>query len=192
MVQNKFNLIVAACENSGIGFKDKLPWSLKNELKHFRKMTTSTADPMKKNAVIMGRLTYFAIPESKRPLANRLNIVLSNTTAATDYPHDVILCSSLNEAMTKLIGTDLGANIETIWICGGSRVFNEAMSSDYCHRIYYTDIKAPFECDVFFPNISSAFKIIPNDEGIPTDEQEENGVKYQYKIYEKQQLNNTF
>lgn len=186
MVQNKFNLIVAACENSGIGFKGALPWSLKSELKHFRKMTTSMKDPLKRNAIIMGRLTYFSIPESKRPLSNRLNIVLSKTSVAADYPHDVILCSSLSEAMEKLTETNLGANIETIWIGGGSRVFEEAIASDYCHRIYYTDIKAKFECDVFFPNISNAFKIVPNDEGIPTDEQEENGVKFQYKIYEKQ------
>lgn len=58
--------------------------------------------------------------------------------------------------------------------------------SDYCHRIYYTDIKATIECDAFFPEIPSTFKIIPNGEDIPSDVQEENGIKYQYKIYEKQ------
>lgn len=159
----------------------------RNELKYFNNTTKSTVDTMKKNAVIMGRLTYFGIPASKRPLPDRLNIVLSKTSIATDYPDDVVLCSSLSEAMTKLTSTDLGANIESIWICGGNSVYKEAMASDYCHRIYYTEIKAKFDCDAFFPEIPSSFKIVPNDENIPSDEQEENGLKYQFKIYEKQE-----
>lgn len=149
-------------------------------------MTTSTIDPTKKNAVIMGRLTYFGIPANKRPLPNRLNIVLSNKSVTTDYPAEVVLCSSLNQAMEKLLQTDLGKDIESIWICGGFSVYKEAMTSDYCHRIYYTDIKAKFDCDAFFPDIPSTFKIIPNGEDIPSEEQEENGLKYQYKIYENQ------
>lgn len=149
-------------------------------------MTVSTVDASKRNAVIMGRLSYLGIPASKRPLPNRLNIVLSKTSVSTDYPADVVLCSSLNEAMEKLNGTDLGAEIESVWICGGFSVYKEAMASDYCHRIYFTEIKAKFDCDAFFPDIPSSFKIVPNDENIPSDEQEENGLKYQYKIYEKQ------
>lgn len=158
----------------------------RNELKYFNKMTTSTIDPTKKNAVIMGRLTYFGIPANKRPLPNRLNIILSNKSVATDYPADVVLCTSLNQAMDKLLETDLGKDIESIWICGGFSVYKEAMTSDYCHRIYFTEIKAKFDCDAFFPDIPSTFKVIPNGEDIPSEEQEENGLKYQYKIYEKQ------
>lgn len=149
-------------------------------------MTTSTVDPQKRNAVIMGRLTYFGIPASKRPLSNRLNIILSRKSSPSDYPADVILCSSLNQAMEKLIGSDLGADIENIWICGGFSVYKEAIASNYCHRIYYTDIKAKFECDVFFPEIPNSFKLIANDADISSDEQVENDIKYQYKIYEKQ------
>lgn len=134
----------------------------------------------------MGRLTYFGIPQNKRPLPNRLNIVLSNKSSSFEYPNDVVLCTSLSEAMYKLTDTDLGANIESIWICGGHSVYKEALASDYCHRIYYTEIKAKFDCDTFFPNIPSSFIIIPNGDDISSDEQEENGLKYQYKIFEKQ------
>lgn len=48
------------------------------ELKYFSQMTKSTEDPKKQNAVIMGRLTWESMPEDKRPLPNRINIVLSS------------------------------------------------------------------------------------------------------------------
>lgn len=220
MVNNTFSLIVAACENYGIGFKGNLPWQLKcvkfplishfisskqtiqftqlfiiaislalseyrNELKYFNRMTTTTNDSAKRNAVIMGRLTYYGIPESKRPLPNRLNIVLSSKSVASDYPADVVLCTSLDDAMHKLVNTELGADIESIWICGGYSVYKEAMTSTYCNRIYFTEVKAKFECDAFFPTIPATFQQVANDENVPSGEQEENGLKYEYKIFEK-------
>ena len=133
----------------------------------------------------MGRLTYFGMPESKRPLANRLNIVLSSNSTKADYPDDVVLCRSLSEAMTKLSDTDLGADVENIWIVGGNQVYKEAMVSDDCHRVYFTEIMAKFECDAFFPAIPASFKQVPNDPDIPTEIQEENGIRYQYQIFEK-------
>lgn len=157
----------------------------RNELKYFNRMTTTTNDPSKRNAVIMGRLTYFGIPASKRPLPTRLNIVLSSKSAATDYPADVVLCTSLDQAMDKLLNTELGAGIESIWICGGNSVYKEAMTSAYCHRIYFTEIKAKFECDAFFPTIPAGFRQVANDENVPSGEQEENGLKYEYKVLEK-------
>lgn len=148
-------------------------------------MTTKTNDSSNRNCVIMGRLTYFGIPEKKRPLPNRLNVVLSNTTASTNYPSDVVVCKSLSDAMKQLTETDLGNGIENVWICGGYSVYKEAMTSDLCHRIYFTEIKASFECDAFFPEIPSTFTVVPNDPDLPSEIQEENGIKYQYKIYEQ-------
>lgn len=159
----------------------------RNELKFFNTMTTKIVDPSKRNCVIMGRLTYFGIPEKKRPLPNRLNVVLSSTSASTDYPSSVVVLKSLAEAMKQLSETDLGADIENIWICGGNSVYKEAMASELCHRIYFTEIKASFECDAFFPEIPSTFTVVPNDPDIPREIQEENGIKYQYKIYERRQ-----
>lgn len=81
-------------------------------------MTTKVTDAAKKNAVIMGRNTYFSIPETKRPLSKRLNIVLSKTTTSADYPADVALCCSLPEALDKINSNEFGNDIENIWIVG--------------------------------------------------------------------------
>ena len=48
---------------------------------YFKELTTRTVDPAKQNAVIMGRKTWESIPPKFRPLAGRLNIVLSRSEA---------------------------------------------------------------------------------------------------------------
>lgn len=133
----------------------------------------------------MGRLTYYGIPESKRPLPKRLNIVLSSTLNPNELPSDVVICKSLSEAVTKLSDTELGTDIENIWIGGGNSVYREAMASDDCHRVYFTEIKMHCDCDAFFPEIPNDFEQVPNNDDIPNEIQEENGIKYQYKIFEK-------
>lgn len=135
----------------------------------------------------MGRRTYFGIPESKRPLPQRLNIVLSRDDHLP-VPSDVIVCKSLEEAMHYLeTDEDLQKSIECVWIAGGYSVYEEAMASDRCHRIYFTEIKATFDCDAFFPEIDrKRFQKIPiDDPDIPSEVQEENGLQYQYLIYER-------
>lgn len=133
----------------------------------------------------MGRKTYYGIPPSKRPLPNRLNIVLSKTSTAADYPPEVVLCGSLPEAMERLASEEMSDKIESIWIVGGTSVYKEAMESPHFNRLYFTQIMAEFECDTFFPKITEEFKQVANDKDMPADVQEENGIKYEYKIYEK-------
>lgn len=136
----------------------------------------------------MGRKTYFGIPESKRPLPQRLNIVLSSTLKPSDLPTDVILQPNLESAMQYLENDEkINKQIETVWIVGGSGVYKEAMASSRCHRLYLTKIYAQFECDTFFPTIPEDFNEVEVDPETPKGMQEENNIKYEYKILEKQQ-----
>lgn len=149
-------------------------------------MTKKTSDPTKKNAVIMGRKTYFGVPEKLRPLEERLNIVLTRSENPVQYPAEVLLCKSLNESLLLLNSPEYRDKIENIWIVGGSGVYKEAMESEYCNRLYITRIKSEFECDAFFPTIDeNLFKLIENDEDVPKEVQTENGIDYIYTIYEK-------
>lgn len=134
----------------------------------------------------MGKNTYFGIPPAFRPLPNRLNIILSSSSSQSDYPDGVILCSSLPEAM-KLLNQKYSDIIENVWIVGGSQVYREAMDSPLCHRIYFTEIRAKFDCDTFFPAIdANRFQRVPNDDNdVPSEIQEEKGIQYEYQIYQK-------
>ena len=53
-----------------IGASNKLPWHIPEDLKRFQQFT-------KWHIVVMGKNTYYSIPEWHRPLPNRRNIVIT-------------------------------------------------------------------------------------------------------------------
>jgi hypothetical protein len=73
--QIPFDLILARTLAGGIGKNNQLPWKLSNDLKMFKKITTSGSQG---NSIIFGRKTFESF--NKKVLPNRLNIVLSKST----------------------------------------------------------------------------------------------------------------
>lgn len=65
----------------GIGNHGTLPWpGIKGDMAFFRKLTTKVPEstaPGALNALIMGRKTWESIPSKFRPLAGRLNVVIT-------------------------------------------------------------------------------------------------------------------
>ena len=157
----KLSLIVAINNsNRGIGINGKLPWRISKDLKHFAKVTTYTSDPYKKNAVIMGRLTWLSIPKAFRPLPNRLNVVISSkmTKETSDCnlianEDDVIFCKSFDDAIELLI-KEYAEKLENIYAIGGNQIYRSSLSSKYLsselfYRIYLTRVYSEVECDTF-------------------------------------------
>ena len=68
-----YNIIVAICENNGIGYNNSLPWNIKEDLKIFSKLTRGNNN----NAIIMGRNTFESLPNNFLP--KRDNLVLSES-----------------------------------------------------------------------------------------------------------------
>ncbi|XP_054630661.1 dihydrofolate reductase isoform X1 [Dunckerocampus dactyliophorus] len=180
------NGIVATCPDLGIGRNGQLPWHptrLNEEFKHFRRMTSTPSMEGKKNVVIMGRKTWFSIPEKNRPLNNRINIVLSRQLKepppgahhlAPDF------CSAL-----RLIDTQLSDQADQVWVIGGSSLYKELMESQGTRRLFVTQVLKQFECDTFFPEICPAkYSLLPEFPGVPQGMQEENGIQYRFEVYE--------
>ena len=63
----KISLLAALGRNRVIGFENRLPWHLPDDMKHFRETTTG-------HSIVMGRRTFESVG---RPLPDRNNIVLS-------------------------------------------------------------------------------------------------------------------
>jgi dihydrofolate reductase/thymidylate synthase len=168
-----FSIIVAFDSQYGIGKNGQLPWSLPSDLKHFKEITTTTSNPARKNAVIMGRKTWESLPPKFRPLPGRVNMVLSRGEQAS-VPSEVLSALSLEEALSKLSSPD----IENVFVIGGAQVYAEAIIHPLCQKLYVTHVKGEYACDTFFPPISKDFFPIS-----ATEQCQEAGISFQFSDY---------
>lgn len=182
-MKSDFFVIAACCTNRGIGFMNRLPWKLKNELAYFNKMTTESPEPAHKNIVIMGRKTWSSIPPKYRPLKDRTNVVLSRTVSTIEDRESVDhIFASLPDALE---GVSQLRNKGQVWIVGGQSIYKEALELPQCKRIYLTKIDKEFECDTFFPEIDENVYTLSSDPNVPEEEQEEDGITYRYTVYDR-------
>ena len=179
-------LMVAVCQGNGIGRDNQLPWRIKSELAHFAKMTKSTIDFSKKNAVVMGRKTWESLPARVRPLKNRINIVLSRQPQSSISDHeDVFVCHNYEEALSRV--DDMKDKIESCWIIGGTSVYQESMNHQRLDKLYITRILKDYDCDTFFPAVDTDRWSLTSDKMVPGDVQTEDGVQFKYEVYEQSQ-----
>lgn len=162
-------LVVAADLDRGIARAGAIPWRLPGDVRHFKQLTTATADAALQNAVIMGRATWDSLPERFRPLPERCNVVLSRQPRI-ELPPGVLHARDLDAALQALAGVTPG--IERVFVIGGGQVYAAALARPDCRRIHYTRIDARFDCDTFFPAFEERFR------RTAVREAEENGVRY--------------
>jgi dihydrofolate reductase len=143
-------LIYATDINNGLSKNGFIPWSSMKDLKFFYNIT-------KHNIVIMGKNTYFSLPETIRPLKNRLNIVLSREVDISKYNQNYNnLIFTNNSDIHKIILNDrdyykklypfLLDNFKII-IIGGKNVYEQFIP--LCNVIWRTIIKKNYDCDLF-------------------------------------------
>lgn len=141
-----FKIIVAATKKFGIGFKNKMPWHLPEDLKHFSKTTIGKGN----NAIIMGRNTWESI-ESK-PLPKRHNIIIS-TTLDKSLHGNVTIVKDPKEAFDYCRFNDF----DEAWIIGGEKIYSHFMDTRYIayrrkiNECLMTVVPGEYECDTFFP-----------------------------------------
>lgn len=172
-MSKKFQVVVAVDQDRCIGKDGRLPWHLPGELKHFRSLTTKTADDAKKNAVVMGRKTWESIPETRRPLAGRHNIVVSRTLKSVDGAQ---VARSLDDALQ--LADKL--NADRCFVIGGGEIYQSAIAHDNCDLLHLTQIEQRFECDTYFPDYARFFEKVEESELI-----EENGLYYRYCTFKR-------
>lgn len=131
-------LIYAQDILGGIGYKNKLPWSIKADMAHFKELTTG-------GIVVMGRKTWESLPPKYRPLPDRQNIVVSKTYLKTDVPAQVHLCKP--SLFIKELKAYYGDTPAPIWVIGGSTLFE--LARPYARQIKRTLIHAVYGCDAF-------------------------------------------
>ncbi|XP_041071451.1 zgc:153031 [Carcharodon carcharias] len=175
-------LIAAADSNMGIGVGGNVPWVLPNESNYFLSRITTVSTPGKKNLVIWGKGS--AIRDCLS-LPNCYCVVLSRTLSSVPENANY-LCRDLPSAIQLCSLPPLSKEIETIWVIGGVKPFEEAMKHPDCDQIYLTSIMAKFNADTFFPQFDrETFKLLDEFPGVPSEIQEENGIKYKFQVFQK-------
>ena len=165
------NMIVAHCRNKGIGFQNKIPWYIPDELKYFKIITSAH----KNSSIIMGKNTWLSLP--KKPLSNRNNIILSNSLNKFDIEryNNTKLFKTKEEILNYI-----NVKQTPYWVIGGETIYKSFINCEELEYIYVTKIEEDYVCDTFFPEIPENFKLITNSNLKNT-----NNIFYKYEIYRK-------
>ena len=131
-------IIACAAKNGVIGNGPDIPWSIREEFRHFSETTMGSP-------CIMGDVTYESLPPKFRPLPGRENIVL---TLDPDYdPEGVTLFRDWDEALDYVRSLDAPRT----FICGGASIYRLGM--EVADTIELTRLDRDYEGDVFFPEV---------------------------------------
>jgi dihydrofolate reductase len=134
-------LVVAVAENGVIGQGGRLPWRLKSELAHFRRVTMG-------KPVVMGRKTYLSIG---RPLPGRTNIVVSRDR--TFAAPGVLVAPSVQTALTVARGDARRRGVTEIAIIGGAGIYRDTIAA--ADRLLITRVHLQPSGDTTFPPIDA-------------------------------------
>tara|TARA_Y100000590_G_scaffold406274_1_gene495296 strand:+ start:3110 stop:3625 length:516 start_codon:yes stop_codon:yes gene_type:complete len=135
----KMAMIVAMDEDGFIGRGNELPWKLSSDMARFKKLTEAEGF----NSVIMGRRTWDSLPDSYRPLPERVNIVMSRDTNWEAEGAETALYIGRAIELAYAEGSD------ECWVIGGSQVYE--MFLDRVDEIHVTTVHTSGSGEVRFP-----------------------------------------
>lgn len=163
----------------GIGKDGTMPWPrIKSDMSFFARVTTRSPVLPGMNAIIMGRKTYNSLPNSLRPLKDRLNVVITRDSSGNIksevekdlarqrgkdvekgvVQRDAFVSAGLEDSLNTLAQRSAVGNV---FVIGGGEIYASSLrlsSTAYGAglRILMTRVRkrAPeeeYECDTFFP-----------------------------------------
>jgi|TARA_B110000259_G_scaffold164876_2_gene191274 dihydrofolate reductase/thymidylate synthase len=194
---NYINFIVACDNKGGIGKEGKLPWQISEDMKYFQSITNG-------NIVVMGKTTYFSIPDKYRPLSNRLNLVLTNDVELLKNNHNKKNLKFFNNKdpeknsdlirLSNIVINNPIYNKKDLFIIGGEKIYNMYfnllnnfdISQLKLNKIYLTHINKDYKCDTFFPKLEEDYELIKYSD--KKYNKKENSF-YRFLEYQKNSIN---
>ncbi len=139
-------IIAAVAANRVIGCNNTIPWTIPEEMAHFKRITMG-------HTLIMGRKTYESIGS---PLPGRRTLIVSNTPSFHPHP-DCTVATSLAEAIA------LSRPAEKVFCIGGEQLYRAALP--LAHTLILTMIGQEYSGDAFFPDFSDQpFRLVDSRE----------------------------
>ncbi len=132
--QQRVVMVAAVADNGVIGLGGDIPWSIPEDLKHFRATT-------KGHTVLMGRATFDSIGH---PLPFRTNIVV---TRQPEWSADgVLVAHSVEEGIAKARELD-----GDVMVIGGGHIYRDAMPLADAQIL--TEVHQSPEGDTHYPEL---------------------------------------
>lgn len=183
----KFNIILATDKNGGLGYNNKLPWNFNLDKSYFHnKISINSIFPLiNKNIIIIGYKSF--IEFNKNKLENIIIYVIArdaNILNLSKNNENILFFNSFNEAIEKskeLLYSD-------IWVLGGKRIYEEALSHPLCNKIYLTLINGIFKADIYL--LLSDYNIKWDKEILKKDLNMDDNIIYDLIFKEGEILNN--
>ena len=173
-----FSIIIAVDNENGIGKCNDLAWSIPEDMKHFKNITSNTQNPNKQNALIMGRKTWESIPKKYRPFKNRKNFILSrgfeNGVLNKDEAYEF---SDFNTCLSSVSNM---TDVEEIFIIWGAQIYNQVLKHPNFTKAYITRIYYKYHCDTFFDGLPLNFNL-----EFRSEMKEYQWVEFEYSVYRK-------
>lgn len=159
-------IVVAVDEDGGIGKEGGIPWRLRADLRHLKKLTVGDGG----NAVVMGRKTWESLPDRFRPLPERHNVVVSRRR---DYP----LPAGVRLAHDpSAVWGQLASDHRRLFCLGGSELYRHVLDEGLCQTVHLTQVEGRHGCDTFFPPMPTSFRCVERG-----DRLEEKGLGYVFE-----------
>ena len=133
-----------------------MPWSLPPDMKRFKEITSSLPDganPGSFNVVIMGRKTWDSLPPKSKPLAGRINIVISSN-AELQLPAGTLLAADFESAVKQARQIPFH---HQIFVIGGQSIYAAALASGQLDYISTTRVDIFSRADTYVIYFISCF-----------------------------------
>jgi dihydrofolate reductase len=141
-----YSIILACTFDGGIGYNNRIPWYIKDELFLFRQIT-GNKNQFKQNVIIMGKKTWDSLP--RKPLKDRINIII--TSDKNFINEDNIL--SFDNIDSAFEYCERTVNINKVFVIGGKSIYDLCLNSEKYSRnienIYLSIIYRYYYCNIF-------------------------------------------
>ena len=133
----KLNLIYCKNNQNIIGYDNNLLFTIPEDIKYFKQITSQEYTKNHKNIVIMGYNTWKSIPEKYKPLQNRINIIITKNHFNEMKFEDpnIKVFNDFNFCYKYLEQEELNGNLlGDKFIIGGGQLYNH-IHSNYLYMI---------------------------------------------------------
>lgn len=172
----KLELVACICANYAIGKNGKQPYYIKEDLRHFKNLTSGCI-------VIMGHNTQKDLPKGYLP--NRVNIVMTRDNDLLKGKKYIAWENGYYvngvDNLEKLLDEKFADEIFPIFVIGGQDVYESLLK--YVHKMHLTVIdESPEGCDTFLFLPWKEFDMIDSTCWV---QDYDNNVIFRYETYER-------